>query len=122
MDKYTLLLILNIPFVLFGAYKALMLFRTSKIDRISFVIRFLFWLVVLTGLIFSENTYDYLTAHGLTDSTPLSLPDVVLVTGVVAAIFMCFRLYARIDLLESRLTQLNEKISILVSTELNKKN
>jgi hypothetical protein len=121
MDKYTLLLILNLPFIFFGAYKALMLYRTSKIDRISFFVRFTFWVIVLFGLIFAKKIYDYLTARGLTDSTPLSLPDVVLVTGVVTAIFMCFRLYAKIDALESRLSQLNEKMSVIVSTESNKK-
>jgi len=48
----------------------------------------------------------------LTDSTPLSLPDVVLATGVMLAFSLCIRLYSKFDAMDKRLSDLHEKLSI----------
>jgi hypothetical protein len=66
-------------------------------------------------LIFAHSIYDYLFAHGLTDSSPLSLPDVVLATGVMLAVSLCVRLYAKVDAMEKRISDLHEKLSIYIS-------
>jgi hypothetical protein len=112
-----LLFLLNVPFVLFGLIKATMVYRTQSVSRISFLLRFSLWLVVLAGLIFARPIYEYLSIHGLTDSTPLSLADVVLTTGVVLAMTLVIRLYSKLDQMEKRFSDLQEKLSILYSTD-----
>jgi hypothetical protein len=117
MDKYVLLFILNIPFVIFGVLKAVMVYRTKSVDRLTFVLRMLFWLLILLVLIFAHGIYNYLYDHGLTDSTPLSLPDVVLATGVMICLSLCVRLYSKVDAMDKRISDLHEKLSIYTSSK-----
>lgn len=117
MDKYVLLFLLNIPFVLFGMLKATMVYRTKKVDGRTYVVRMAFWVLVLLVLIFAHGIYNYLYDHGLTDSTPLSLPDVVLATGVMLAFSLCVRLYAKVDEMDKRVSDLHEKLSIYTSKQ-----
>jgi hypothetical protein len=115
MDKYVILLLLNLPFVLFGLLKVVMLYHTKSLSRIGFLSRILFWLIILAGLVFAQEIYNYLNTNGLTDSTPLSLADVILTTGVILCLTLCFRLYAKNDAMEKRLSDLHEKLSVYTS-------
>lgn len=115
MDKYSLLAVLNIPFVIFGISRAIVSFRRGGIRPLDLGLRLSFWLVVLTGLIFAEEIYHYLVVQGLTDSTPLSIADVVLVTGLNFCLFLILRLYAKLENQERRQADLHEKISIKLS-------
>lgn len=115
MNKYLLLLLLNTPFVFFGLVKSMALYRTHKISRISLIFRLLVWLSVFIVLLFSQKIYTFLLSHNLTDSSPLSLPDVVLATGMVLSLSLCLRLYARIDTLEKKVSDLHEVLSIITS-------
>ena len=92
-----------------------MMFREGVVQRIGLLIRLIFWSVVLTGLIFAEALYEFLFANNLTDTTPLSLADVVLVTGIMLALSLCIRLYAKVDALEKRLSDLHQETSIKLS-------
>ncbi len=83
MDKYALLVVLNLPFVVFGYIKTAMMLHTGAIRRFGFVIRALFWTVILAGLLFARQLYDFLAREGLSDTSPLSIADVVLVTGFI---------------------------------------
>jgi hypothetical protein len=115
MDKYQLLFILNVPFVFFGVLKAVMVYKTKSVDRLTFILRVLFWVLILLVLILARGIYDYLFTHGLTDSTPLSLPDVVLATGVMLCFSLTVRAYSKMDAMDKRLSDLHEKLSILNS-------
>jgi hypothetical protein len=117
VDKYELLFILNVPFVIFGMLKALIGYRTNKIDGLTFILRMLFWSAILFVLIFAEGIYNYLFDHGLTDSTPLSLPDVVLATGVMLVFSLSVGLHAKFDAMDKRISDLHEKLSIYISNE-----
>ena len=117
MDKYTLLIIFNTPFVLFGIIKAFVMHSEKKLSRLAFISRLAFWLFLASGLLFAKPLYEYLAQNNLTDSTPLSLADVVLVTGVSTALFLCLRLYSRIDSQEKRLNELHQELSILLNLE-----
>lgn len=112
MSKYALLALLNVPFVLFGALKAWSAFKKGRMQPIDFSMHIVFWLVVLSGLVFSEKIYNLLVAKGLTDSTPLSLADVVLVTGLNFCLFLILRLYSKTERLERRMTDLHEQLSL----------
>jgi hypothetical protein len=115
MDKYTLLIILNMPFVIFGLVNAFILYRDSSLGRFSLFIRIIFWTLIAAGLIFAKGIYDYLVHNDLTNSQPLSLADVVLVTGVSFCLFLSLRLYTRLDHAERKITDLHEKLSIALS-------
>lgn len=117
MDKYVLLFILNVPLVFFGILKSVMVYRTKDVGRITFILRLMFWVLLLLVLIFAHGIYDYLNRHGLTDSTPLSLPDVVLATGVMICLSLCVRLYSKVDAMDKRLSDLHEKLSIYTSNK-----
>lgn len=112
MDKYSILLVLNLPFVIFGYAKAIIMYKTGVTQRIGLLARIAFWSFILFGLAYAEKIYEYLIRHNLTDTTPLSLADVILVTGVIFSLFLCLRLYTKIDILEKRVSDLHEKLSI----------
>lgn len=115
MDKYRLLMILNTPLVLYGISAAYNSYKKGNVRAIGLVLRILFWLAVLGGLWFAREIYDFLVVRGLTDSTPLSIADVVLVTGVSFCLFLIIRLYAKIDTQERQFTALHEALSIELS-------
>lgn len=112
MLKYYLLVILNTPFIIFGMLRALRLYNQKAITKLRLVAAFTLWTAVFLGLVFAQPLYEALAQSGLTDSTPLSLFDVVQITGIILALFLVTRLYGKIDNLETRLNQLNRELSI----------
>ncbi len=116
MNKYVLLLILNTPFVFFGLLKAYVSYSKKTLTLSGLIVRFIFWGIILTGLIFGESIYNYLIAQGLTDSTPLSVPDVLQVTGIIVCLSLILRLYTKYETLEHQLVQLHQEMSIELSS------
>jgi hypothetical protein len=110
--KYLLIIILNTPFVLFGILRSIRNYQKGLITRLRMFISMFFWLLIFVGLIFAQPLYDFLQQSGLTDSTPLSLFDVVQTTGIIVALFFVLRLYTKNDLLEYKIHQLNRELSI----------
>ncbi len=105
------------PFVLFGIFNALARYKNSSLGRLSLLTRLIFWLAIGAGIIFAQQIYDSLVHNDLTNSAPLSLADVVLVTGVSFCFFLCIRLYSRLDHAERRFNDLQEKLSIELSRD-----
>ncbi len=116
MDKYTILVILNLPFVLFGLVKSVDLYNRRVISQVGLVLRVIFWLGILAALLFAQPIYNFLASNNLTNSPPISLVDVVLVTGLNFALALCIRLYSRLDTLERRVSGLHERLSIVLSS------
>lgn len=115
MDKYALLIIFNIPFVLFGIVNALARYKESSLGRLSLITRLIFWFGMGLVIIFAQQIYDYLIKNDITNSQPLSLADVILVTGLSLCLFLSIRAYSRLDQTERRLSDLQEKISVILS-------
>jgi len=120
MDKYTLLVILNVPFVIFGLVKTVDLYHRRAISRVGLGARIIFWLGIFVALLFAQPVYNFLASNNLTNSTPVSLADVVLVTGLNFALALCVRLYSKVYVLERRVSALHEKLSIKTSDVLGK--
>jgi hypothetical protein len=112
MDKYTLLLIFNLPFVIFGIVRAVVMHKEGLVQRFGFLIRLVFWGIVLFGLVFAEEIYSFLSRNNLSDTSPLSLAEVVLTTGFLLCFTLCVRLYGKTEALEKRLSDLHEEVSI----------
>lgn len=119
MDRYTLLVILNAPFVFFGLLKAFISYRTNVIKFSGLLLRFVFWITIFTGLLFAKSIYLYLIRHNLTDSSPLSVADVVQTTGIIFSLSLILRLYSKIEANERKLVQLQQKISVKLSKDMN---
>jgi len=115
MDKYALLILLNMPFVIFGYIKCITMYKAGAIRRVGLLLRLTFWTVILLGLVFAREIYNFLNINKLTDTAPLSLAEVVLTTGVIFSLFLCMRIYAKVETLEKRFSDLQEKISIILS-------
>ena len=115
MNKYVILIIFNLPFVIFGIASALSRYKESSLGRLSLLIRLVFWIIIGLGIVFAQQIYNYLVRNDLTNSQPLSLADVILVTGVDFCLFLTIRIYSRIDHLERRFSELQEQLSITLS-------
>jgi hypothetical protein len=119
MDKYTLLIILNLPFILFGVVRAAEMHHKKLISKVGLINRLVFWTLILAGLVLFEQIYEYLIMENLTDSAPLSIMEVMLVTAVIFLFSISLRLYSKTDELEKQLTDLHEKLSIMNSEKTN---
>ncbi len=115
MDKYFLLIVLNLPFAVYGLFNVLLAYKLKHLRPGQTVIRVLFWLTIISGLLFTRSISDLLYNASLTDSPPLSIFDVILVTGIMISLSLIARAYGRIGELEDRITKLHEQISINLS-------
>jgi hypothetical protein len=117
MNKYTILIVFNLPFVVFGIFSAIARYKENSLGRLSLLTRLFFWTFIGAGIIFAQQIYNFLIRNDLTNSQPLSLADVVLVTGVSFCFFLSIRLYSRLDNTERKLSDLQEKLSIMLSDD-----
>ncbi len=115
MDKYTLLVILNAPFIIFGLLKAYVSYNSKIIKLGSFLLRILFWAFITFGLVFANNIYDYLIRNRLTDSGPLTIADVVQITGIIFCLSLILRLYSKLEATERQLVKLHQELSLRLS-------
>jgi len=117
MSRYLLLILLNAPFIIAAIVSAIVGFKLGTIPRRRFFFRISLWVIVFVGLILAEPLYDYLFNHKLTDTEPLSLFDVVQITGIVVVFYIATRTRAKLDTLERRVQDLHQELSIRLSTD-----
>ncbi|NBU34152.1 hypothetical protein EBZ38_10815 [bacterium] len=87
----------------------------KHISRLRLIFKVTFWTAVIVCLVFTESIYAYLYEQGLTKTEPLSLFDVIQITGVIYIFFLVNRLYVKVDVLERRNQDLHQKLSIRLS-------
>lgn len=85
------------------------------------IFKIAFWVSVFVGLAFAESIYNFLYTKGLTQTEPLSLFDVIQITGVIYVFFLVNRLYVKVDVLERRVQDLHQELSIRLSNGTPKK-
>ena len=112
MSKYLLLVLLNAPFVVYAIVKSIIYYRESIYSRSQLFLRLVFWSGCLAVLLLAKPSYDFLRGNRLTDSTPLSLADVLLTTICFLSLTMIIRLYTRLEKAERKLTDLNEALAL----------
>ena len=115
MSRYIILIILNAPLIFFGMVNSLVGYKLNRMSRKRFLMGMLFWLFLLAGLIFVHPIYSYLFSRNLTQTEPLSLFDVVQITGIVFTLLIANRAYGRAHLLERRVNDLHQELSIKLS-------
>jgi hypothetical protein len=122
MDRYWLLVILNLPFIIFGVARALKMFRMGTTTLPGLISRLVFWSLITASLIFAQNIYKDFYNRGWVDSPVISMTTIILTTGIIFSLFLVLRLYSKLDALERRQAELLSKLSIINSVEVNKTN
>lgn len=115
MLKYWLVIIFNTPLAIASMLLAVTAYRQGRLSRARLLAWILFWLVVIVGIMGAEPGYKYLQDRHLTDSTPLSLFDLLAITGVITSLALLFRVYSKLDSLERKLIELNKNTSLRLS-------
>lgn len=116
MSRYLILIILNTPLILVAILGALVSYKLNHLSLRRLVIKVTFWVVVFAGLLSAEHIYNFLYSNNLTRTEPLSLFDVFQITGVIFVFFLVNRLYVKVDVLERRVQDLHQELSIRLST------
>src|SRR5579864_9522044 len=111
-SKYFFLVVINLPLVIVGVVGAIAAYKTGRISKNKSVVQVLFWLVVGAGLFLVQPAYNALIRHNLTDSPPLSLFEVVLLTLLLFSLLLIKNANQRISLLNHKLSRMHEDMVI----------
>lgn len=117
MSRYLILIILNTPLIIAGVLDAIVSYKLNRSSRRRLIFRFIVWFVIFVGLVFMHSIYNFLFSHQLTQTEPLSLFDVVQITGIIFVFFIANQAYARADHLERRVQDLHQELSIRISND-----
>jgi hypothetical protein len=117
ISRYFLLLLFTLPFIIAALLNNTTQYKLHAISRTRFIVRSLLWILVLIGVAFVEPIYSWLFANKLTQTESLSLFDVVQITGIVMLFYLVNRLRQKTEVLERRLRDLHQEISIKLSGE-----
>ena len=117
MSRYLILILLNTPLVLVGMLSTLVSYKLGRMNRRRFGVRLLLWLAILSGLLFAEPIYAFLFSNNLTKTEPLSLFDVIQITGIVFTFYIANRAFEKSEVLERRLQDLHQELSIRLSED-----
>lgn len=115
MSRYLILVLLNIPLIVAALLNAIVSYKLKHLSLRRFVFKVAFWCFVLVGLIFAKPIYNFLYNEGLTQTEPLSLFDVLEITGIIYVFYLVNRLYVKVDVLERRTQDLHQELSITLS-------
>ena len=117
MSRYAILVLLNLPLITAALLGAFVDFKLHKISHKKLLVQLFVWLVILSGLVSAHFIYQFLFANNLTQTEPLSLFDVIQITGIVVVLFMANRSRIRVENLERRLQDLHRELSIRLSED-----
>lgn len=110
-------MILNLPFIIAGLLNALVNYKLKRTSKRRFFLQTLLWLVILTGLAAAQPIYEFLFSNKLTDTEPLSLFDVIQITGIVFIFSIAVRTHNKLENLERRVQDLHQELSIRLSED-----
>ncbi|OGL30401.1 hypothetical protein A3F37_00810 [Candidatus Saccharibacteria bacterium RIFCSPHIGHO2_12_FULL_41_12] len=82
----------------------------SSKRRLKF--QMLMWTIILVGLAAAKPLYEWLFSNNLTQSEPLSLFDVVQITGIVTVFYIANRTRTKLETLERQTHDLHQELSI----------
>jgi hypothetical protein len=115
VSRYLLLVLLNIPLVLVALISTLVDFKLGKSSTRKFIFQTFVWLTIIIGLLVVKPVYEFLFSHGLTQTEPLSLFDVVQITGIIITLFIANRSRVKVERLERKIQDLHQELAIKLS-------
>jgi hypothetical protein len=92
-------------------------YKTKKIPRKKFIVQLIIWLIIFTSIASTKFIYDSLFSNHLTTTEPLSLFDVIEITGIILILFMANRSRIKLDALERKFQELHQELSIRISKD-----
>ncbi len=117
MSRYLILILLNAPIVFAGLLNALIDYKTKKVKRKKFIFQIFIWLIIFTGIILTKYIYEFLFSNHLTQTEPLSLFDVIEITGIILVLFMANRSRLKLELMDKRFQDMHRELSIQLSKD-----
>lgn len=117
MSRYLILLLINTPFIVAGLANSLVHYKLSKISRRRFIYQCSLWIIIFAGLALAQPIYEFLFSNDLTRTEPLSLFDVIQITGIIAVIFIAHRTREKLEALEQRVNDLHQELSITLASD-----
>lgn len=118
MSRYLILIILNAPLIVFGVVNTIVAYKLRVLNKQQFLLRLILWIVILIGLVFMKSVYDFLFSNDLTRTEPLSLFDVIQITGIIFILLIATRAYTKADQLERQLQEMHQQLSIRLSEDM----
>lgn len=115
MSRYLLLFLLNLPFIIAAVTSATVSYKLGNSSKRKYIIQMLIWLVVLAGLALAKPIYEWLFSNNLTETEPLSLFDVIQITGIVIVFYIANRTRAKLEVLERQTHDIHQELSIRLS-------
>jgi hypothetical protein len=104
-----------VPLVVAGLLSTALSYKTKKIKSRQFYFRFLLWLLILIGLVFAKPIYDFLFSNNLTRTEPLSLFDVIQITGILYTLLIANRAFTKANTLQQQVQDLHQNLAIHLS-------
>lgn len=92
-------------------------FKLKKVSKKRMITQLLLWLCIAFGLALAQPIYKWLFDNHLTTTEPLSLFDVIQITGIVITFYIAYRARFKIDQLDKRLNDLHQEVSIIISKD-----
>jgi hypothetical protein len=117
MLKYILVAVAVVMLFAVVSVRATVDFKTKRISKNKYTATMIFWLAIVVAIILFGPVYEWLRISNLTDSGPLSLFDLILLTAIVFLLYVIMRTQQSISELNSRFARLHEEISIERSKE-----
>lgn len=116
MSRYLILIILNTPLIIAAILKAVVSRKLGRTTKTKFLFRLFLWIGIFFGLVFAQPIYGFLFSNNLTQTEPLSLFDVIQITGIIATLFIANQAFSKADALERRVQDLHRELSIRLSS------
>lgn len=117
MSRYVILILLTAPLIMFAVANLIVAYKLKRMSRKRLIIGLAFWAIIFIGLISMEPAYSFLFSNKLTNTEPLSLFDVIQITGIIFTLLVANKAYSKVDALEHRVQELHRQLSIILSEE-----
>lgn len=114
-SRYFLLILFNLPFIALALLGIITRYKMNRISRRRASWQIAAWLVLLLGLVAAEPVYMWLASHQYTDTSSLSLFDVIQITAIMLLLYIVNGLSLRLEQTEKRLSDLHQELSIRLS-------
>jgi len=110
--KYNLLIILSSPILMLFILRIYDNYKRKRISLRASILLGLFWMILLTGVLFNKLIFEIILRSKLSDSTPLSLYDMIQIVAIIFLIYVAFRQSFKIEDLREKITKINEEIAL----------
>lgn len=115
--RYLILILLNVPIILLALVNIVTQYKLHKVSFTHFRHQIALWLGVLIVVIGSFPVYNMIVGRAPLDSHELSSFDIIQTSAIVLLFWIINNQRQRSDLLEKRVRDLHQELSIRLSKD-----